>query len=57
MIIIIMNIHYKRYMPVPQHENEEFSILDMKSISIGHTRQRIKTQTRIINAYLGVKIQ
>ena len=29
---------------------EKFSILDMKSISIGPTRQRIKTQRRIINA-------
>ena len=46
----MINNNYKRYMPVPQHENEELSILDMKSISIGPTRQRIKTQPRIINA-------
>ena len=45
-----MNKNYKRYMPVPHHENKELSILDMKSISIGPTRQRIKTLPRIINA-------
>ena len=36
-----------------KHENVEFSILDMKStisVNIGPKRQRIKTQSRIINA-------
>ena len=36
-----MNNNYKRYMPVPQLENEELSILDMTSICIGPTGQMI----------------